>query len=200
MYLVALLIFGIIIFIFVLVALIYFLFFNRKMLIIFSDYNSSITYARKKKDVLFFNKNNHNVKIDENFIKQGRKYIYFAQKLNENTYLPYSPTTKEYKFDKSILNQIARSYEISANRFKIGIEPFLPFITIAMVALISVLGVSISMKYATDITPVEAEAISELSDSLRSCSQYVSTSQETNLELAQQLGINGDEEEENTPR
>jgi len=87
----------------------------------------------------------------------------------------------------NILNGIADSYEEGAIRFKFGLEKFAPFITIAIVAMVCVIGTVMTMKYATSITPVEAAAMEDLGDSMKVCAQYVSTSQQTNLELAKTL-------------
>lgn len=97
----------------------------------------------------------------------------------------------------NILSGIADSYEEGAIRFKFGLDKFAPFITIALVALICVLGVAISMKYATQITPVEADAMKELNKGMQVCTQYVSESQKTNLALAQELRPKA---EEDTPK
>lgn len=99
----------------------------------------------------------------------------------------------------NILSGIADSYEEGAIRFKFGLDKFAPFITIALVALICVLGVAISMKYATQITPVEADAMKDLGQSMKTCAQYVSESQKTNLALAQTLKSQT-KEVDNTPK
>lgn len=98
----------------------------------------------------------------------------------------------------NILNGIADSYEEGAIRFKFGLEKFAPMITIAVVAMICVLGTVMTMKYAASITPVEADAMKELGKSMQTCVQYVKTSQDTNLALAQTLKpvVN----EEDTPK
>ena len=271
--------------------IVYMLFFKKVSVVIFGSNGipNEISKAKKKKNRLYFDKG-INFEIVNNYISKGKKRIYFAQKINERTFVPfvfvnteddiknievdYNNKAEKKEFDKklkldfskkyhkliktidtiqqqieynqlkldtqkqkiengndkllfidrnkfiikfsnnikqlniklsrfkkleeklrkeeeikfndlckkekqkikytvqnnvntnyNILNGIADSYEEGAIRFKFGLDKFAPFITIALVALICVLGVAISMKYATQITPVEAEAIQDMSQS-----------------------------------
>lgn len=168
--------------------IIYMMFFRKVQVIVFGTNGmpNEIKKAKKKKNKLFFDKG-ANLDIVRNYVKSGKKAIYFADKLDERTYKPRSIVGETLSVNYNILNGIADSYEEGAIRFKFGLEKFAPFITIAVVTMICVLGTVMTMKYATSITPVEAEAMKDLGQSLKICTQYVSTSQETNLALAETL-------------
>lgn len=179
--------------------IVYMLFFKKVPVVVFGTNGmpNEIMKAKKKKNKLFF-KHGVNLDIVRNYVRSGKKSIYFADKIDERTYKPHTLTGEKVDVNYNILNGIADSYEEGAVRFKFGLEKFAPFITIAVVAMICVLGTVMTMKYATSITPVEADAMKDLGSSLKICSQYISTSQETNLALAQTL--KPQVKEEDTPK
>ena len=196
MYLVAIIIFSGLILSVLFGILIFQLFFNKKTLVVIGEGNipNEILKVSKKKGRLFGK--NFNLDINQNYIKSGGKIIYFAEKKNENTFIPHCLNSNSKSVDNNILNGIASAYEIGSKRFQLGLEGLMPFISVVMVALICIIGVSASVKYSTDITPIEADMFEKLGDNFEVCASYVSESQKTNLELAKELGFKENEESE----
>lgn len=92
--------------------------------------------------------------------------------------------------DYDWLSVVADAYEEGSKRFEFGLQKFAPFITIAVVAIMCIVGTIMVVKYNTDMTPIEAEAINEFSGSIEACSQYFSEWTKAQQEISRQERAN----------
>lgn len=90
--------------------LIYILFFKKSTVIVFGGNGlpNEVIKARKVKNRLYFS-NGSNFLIMNNYIKQGNKFVYFAYKMDDISYLPYNFV----KSEESVLS----TSKINDNKF-----------------------------------------------------------------------------------
>lgn len=170
--------------------LIYMLFF-RKVTVLTFDKNGNpfqVVQGTKKGKKIWFKKNNWTAKEDS-IMRFGKRSIYLAQIADENSWVPYNLKGAELKADENWLEALNSSYRDSAVKFKFGIEKYKELISIIVTTCFICIMVLGAVKYTSEITPVEAEAIEQSAKAFENAAKYYAEGSKANQLIVENLDI-----------
>ena len=195
-YMIAILIFAVLIIVTLLSIIGYMLLFKKSTVVVFGNNGipNCIKKGKKKGTRIVF-KGGANFPITNNYVQEGKKKIYFCQQDDDRTFKPYIPPALKEKVDYNLNNAVADSFEEGAKKFKFGFEKFAPFITITVVCVMCIIGTIMTVKYNTDIQPTELDAIIGAAEALDKASQNYAEGAKANQVIVEKLGNQNNEGE-----
>lgn len=166
------------------------LFFNKVQVLVFDKGGKpfQIIQATKKGKVLWFQKKNWSAKEDS-VLRFGKRIIYTAQRIDDSSLVAYSLKGNELKADEHWLEALNKSYFLSSNKFKIGFDKYKELISMVITVCFICIMVLGSVKYTSDLTPIEADAMAACSSALAEVAPYYAEGSKANQLIAESLEL-----------
>jgi len=170
--------------------LIYMLFFRKVTVLSFDSEGRpyQVFQGTKKGKDIWYKKMNWTAK-EGSYLRFGKKVIYLAQRIDENSLTAYTLKGTELKADEHWLEALNKSYANSAMKFKFGIEKYKELISLVITTCFICIMVLGAVKYTSDITPIEAEAIAESAKAFENAAQYYSEGAKANQAIVETLEL-----------
>lgn len=173
------------------------LLFRKSTVLLFDSRGNAykIIQATKKGKRLWYKKNNWTAK-EGSYGKFGKKVIYFAQQADENSITPYVMEKEKLKADENWLEALNESYHQSAKKFKFGLDKYKELISIVVAVMFITIMVLGSVKFISNMDPVEAETIQACTEMAENVAQYYNEGSKANQAIAEELSKNNEEAKE----
>lgn len=168
--------------------MIWMLFFRKVQVLIYDSKGRpfQIINATKKGKTLWFQKKNW-AATEDSIQRFGKKVIYMAQRVDENSFIAYCLKGKEIQADENWLEALNKSYYNSSNKFKFGFDKYKELISLVITTCFICIMVLGAVKYTSDLTPVEADMMIEVGNSFEKAATYYATGVAANKAIIESL-------------